>query len=172
MAHKDQKQFRLPTHNYGRSGVYFITICVLNRTPAFGNITNGQMALSQIGETVSRYWQGIPTHYVLARLDQWVIMPDHFHGLLILKPNGNDSLTNQEDATPAGLRPLRPASVPAIINQFKGSVKRWCNQHGYEDFAWQSRYHDHIVRNVEALGNIREYIIRNPKNWDPDKIDW
>jgi REP element-mobilizing transposase RayT len=172
MAYKQQKQYRLPTHNYGRSGVYFITICVQDRVPAFGSINNAQLTLSPIGEAASRCWQEIPGHYPLVRLDQWTVMPNHFHGILILKPNENDALARQEDATPAGLRPLRPASVPAIVNQFKGSVKRWCNQHGHEQFAWQPRYHDHIVRNAKALGNIREYIIHNPENWDPEKTDW
>jgi len=172
MAYQDQKQYRLPTHNYGRAGVYFITICVLNRLSSFGTIADGEMMLSTIGEQVARCWLEIPTHFPLARLDYWVIMPDHFHGILILKPNDNDLLKNQEDETSAGLRPLRQSSVPAIVNQFKGSVKRWCNQHDYAAFAWQPRYHDHIVRNAEALGSIREYINRNPENWDPDKTDW
>ena len=172
MAYKNEKQYRLPRYNYGRSGVHFITICVLNRAPAFGTIPEGHMLFSAIGEAVARCWLEIPSHYPLARLDHWVVMPDHFHGILILKPNENDLLPNQEDTTPAGLRPLRPSSVPAIINQFKGSVKRWCTQQGHLDFAWQPRYHDHIVRNVTALHNIREYILRNPENWDPTHPDW
>ncbi len=57
--------------------------------------------------------------------------------------------------------------MPAIINQFKGSVKRWCTQQGYEGFAWQPRYHDHIVRNVQALHNIRQHIETNAQNWQP-----
>ena len=172
MAYKTQKQYRLPTHNYGRSGVYFITVCVLDRVHSFGAVVDGQMHLSPIGEAVARHWLEIPRHYAVARLDQWVVMPDHFHGILIIKPNENDLLKNQQDETPAGLRPLRPASLPAIINQFKGAVKRWCNQSDNADFAWQPRYHDHIVRNAAALGNIREYIMHNPENWNPDKQDW
>lgn len=144
----------------------------MNRIHAFGSIANGQMALSPVGEAVSCCWLEIPTHYPFVRLDQWVIMPDHFHGLLILKPNENDDSVNQEEAPPARLRPLRPGSVPAVINQLKGSVKRWCNQHGHAHVAWQPRYHDHIVRNREALSDIRGYIIRNVENWEPDKIDW
>ncbi len=167
MAYKDQKQYRLPTHNYGRSGVYFITICVLNRVPAFGSIAHGQMVLSVIGEAAGKCWLEIPTHDPRARLDRRVTMPDHFHGLLVLKSNKNDLLEHQEDENPAGLRPLRPASIPAIVNQFKGAVKRWCNQNGHGDFAWQPRYHDTIVRNIEALGTIRESITRNPENWGP-----
>ena len=152
--------------------MYFITICVLNRIHSFGAVIDGQMLLSPIGGKVAQYWQEIPQHYPVARLDQWVVMPDHFHGILIIKPNENDLLNNQEDQTPAGLRAMQPASVPAIVNQFKSAVKRWCNQNNSACFAWQSRYYDHIVRNVEALGNIREYIIRNPENWDPEKVDW
>jgi REP element-mobilizing transposase RayT len=164
--YKDQKQYRLPTYNYGRSGVYFITICVQNKLPAFGSITNGRMTLSAIGEVVAICWTEIPMHYDGVRLDEWVIMPDHVHGILILKSNPNDSLQNQEDTTSAGLRPLRPGSIPAIINQFKGSVKRWCNQNSYPDFAWQAKYHDHIIRDRNSLHNIREYIIRNPESWE------
>jgi REP element-mobilizing transposase RayT len=171
MAYKTHKQYRLPAHNYGRSGVYFVTICVLNRTHSFGTITDGQMTLSLVGEQVARCWQEIPAHYPLVRLDCWVVMPDHFHGILILKSNDNDLLNNQDDLTPAGLRPLRPSSVPAVTNQFKGSLKRWYNQHGHA-FDWQPRYHDHIVRNLDALSKIRNYIISNPEHWDPHKTDW
>ena len=134
--------------------------------PAFGEIINDAVHLSALGDLAAKCWLEIPQHYSNVRLDQWIVMPDHLHGIIILKPNINDLLVNQEDNTPAGLRPLRPASIPAIINQFKGSVKRWCNQNNHADFAWQARYHDHIIRNREALHNIREYIIRNPENWE------
>ena len=65
MAYKTQKQYRLPTHNYGRAGVCFITICVLNRVHAFGAFVDGHLVPSAIGEAVARLWNDTPAHFAL-----------------------------------------------------------------------------------------------------------
>ena len=65
--------------------------------------------------------------------------------------------------------PLNPKSLSLIINQFKGSVKRWCNKNGYEYFQWQFRFHDHIIRNEKSLNKIRHYIHNNPMKWERDR---
>ncbi|MFZ4522048.1 MAG: transposase [Bacteroidales bacterium] len=63
-----------------------------------------------------------------------------------------------------------PGSVSVIINQYKATVKRWCNQHGKEHFQWQPRFYDHIIRNEESFQNIVTYISNNPKLWEEDRF--
>lgn len=106
--------------------------------------------------------------FPVARLDEWVIMPDHIHGLIQLS-NGLDlsPCRNMAQHVPTtGIHPLKPNSLSSsLINHFKGNVKRWCNQNGYGDFSWQPRFYDHIVRNDQDLIHIQEYIRQNPERW-------
>ena len=162
------RQYRLRGYNYGRSGAYFVTICTQGRMPHFGQVVDGQMRLSEIGVIATACWEAIPTHYPGMELDTWVLMPDHLHGILLLPTNENDSLARQIETSLPGLRPLRSGALGTIINRFKGSVKRLCNQHGYEEFAWQPRFHDHIIRDRAAHERIQRYIEQNPANWQPE----
>ncbi|MEI6682609.1 MAG: hypothetical protein WCO44_08275 [Bacteroidota bacterium] len=63
-----------------------------------------------------------------------------------------------------------PGSVSMIINHYKASVKRWCNNNGYPFFQWQPRFYDHIIRNEESCRDIANYIRNNSKKWDEDRF--
>ncbi|MEH1905624.1 hypothetical protein [Nostoc sp.] len=65
--------------------------------------------------------------------------------------------------------PLKSGSLQAIIHAYKSAVTRWCRRNGFEDFAWQSRFYDRIIRADGSLDRIREYIINNPAKWEYDK---
>ncbi len=65
--------------------------------------------------------------------------------------------------------PLKPGSLQAIINAYKSSLTRWCRKNGYDNFAWQTRFYDHIIRDEQSLDQIREYIVNNPVKWDEDQ---
>ncbi len=142
-----------------------------------------ELILSPIGEIIRHFWQAIPDRFPGVGLDEWVIMPDHVHGLIQLgnglEPRG--LLTLLGDNVPSGqnvprrgfteieptsgIQPLKPSSLSSIINHFKGNVKRWCNQNGYEEFVWQPRFYEHIVRHDQDLTRIREYIRQNPARY-------
>ena len=77
---------RLKGFDYTSSGSYFITICTKNRLPFFGKIINGKMILSEIGELAKKFWQEIPQHFPNAQLNEFIIMPDHMHGIICLSP--------------------------------------------------------------------------------------
>ena len=64
-------------------------------------------------------------------------------------------------------KPIK-GSVSVIINQFKSSVKRWCNKNNHSHFEWQSRFHEHFIRNEEEYSRIRDYIYSNPSQWEID----
>ncbi len=164
----ERKHLRLKNWDYSKNGVYFVTICCYNNQKFFGNICNDKLNLSEIGEISSTFWLEIPKHFPHVKLDEFVVMPNHIHGLLILDyssvgPRHGMTLQSQF------YRPVKN-SVSVIINQYKSSVKRWCNRHGHCNFQWQSRFYDQILQNEVAVDNVRQYIYNNPRNWKEDEL--
>jgi putative transposase len=80
------ESIRYPDYDYSSPGKYFITICTKNKIPYFGKILNGRMILSETGIIVNDYWMAIPSHYPHITLDEYIIMPDHIHGIIIINP--------------------------------------------------------------------------------------
>jgi putative transposase len=76
--------------DYGWNAIYFISICTLNRICFFGEILNNEMILSKVGKIIKKYWLEIPDHFAFVELDEFVIMPDHIHGLIAIKKNDSD----------------------------------------------------------------------------------
>jgi REP element-mobilizing transposase RayT len=197
--HGDRKHIRLPGWDYSTEGVYFITICCHDRESFFGRLIDNKMILSVIGEMASRFWKEIPEHFNHVRLDEFVIMPNHIHGIIILdyslvgkrnimheSPVGTrhgvslqsnniinvgscHGMTLRQDGINKFSNPVKN-SISVIINQYKSSLKRWCNKNGYNSFKWQSRFFDHIIRDGNSFDQIREYIRSNPKNWLSDEM--
>ena len=149
---------RLKNWDYSSNGYYFITICTKYRKHLFGKIRNGEMQLSDIGKIAYQYWQEIPNHFLLVRLDSFVIMPNHMHGIITIGTNRNTKN-----------KYWNPGNLGVIINQFK----RKCTIESRKIdpyFGWLPRYHDHIIRNNGELIRIREYIQNNPLNWKEDNL--
>lgn len=118
---------------------------------------------TKIGQIAIDFWNDIPNHYPFVILDEFVVMPNHIHGILFFnKPDKTDWQPNQFGP--------QSQNLGAVIRAYKSSVKRYANQNNIE-FEWQSRFHDHIIRDVHALNNIRQYIITNPKNWSLDALN-
>ena len=172
---KDNRQYRLPHWDYRSDGYYFITICTKNRKDFFGKIKNGIIGLSDIGCIAAKFWQEIPRHFNNVELGTWVIMPNHIHGIIVINNSIKPSVGPRDLA---GLQarlnknrfgPLISNSLSSIIHGFKSSVKRFCNKNGNQNFAWQSRYWDRVIRNEEELMKIHKYIEFNPHKWDWDR---
>ncbi len=169
---KDKKQFRLPHYDYSSDGFYFVTVCTKNRKEFFGEIKNNIMGLNEIGCLAAKFWQEIPNHFENVNLDIWQIMPNHLHGIVIIGCDnsvGTRDLAFLRNETTNKFGPLIKNSLSSIIHGFKSSVKRWCNQNGYQNFAWQPRFHERVIRNDNELNRIREYIIYNPQKWEFDR---
>jgi REP element-mobilizing transposase RayT len=159
----DRKSNRLYGYDYTSGGDYFITICAHNRECWFGEIAEGKMILNDIGETGKKYLTSIPEHFPGTEIGEYVIMPNHVHLILVLNDAGTChgmSTQTQPNLNQFG-KPVS-GSVSVIINHYKSSVKRWCNKNHYKYFQWQSRFHDHIIRNEASGRYISEYIKSNP----------
>ena len=171
------KQIRLANWDYRSSAAYFITICTQNRTQYFGKIVNGKMHLSQLGILADVFWHEIKNHAKDLELGEFVVMPDHVHGILILKDS--DSPVGSGQLTPVGsghalnrlvltkenrFQNIGKNSVSSIIGSYKSAVSKHAHRLGYE-FQWQRRFHDHIIRDDRAFRNISLYIKRNPEKF-------
>jgi REP element-mobilizing transposase RayT len=172
------ESFRKPFWDYRNDGAYFITICTKDNEYFFGEINEGKMNLSQMGVIAYILWQEIKNHTVNCRLGEFVVMPNHIHGILILENN----LPNQgictdvacnvrTDAFPksefmAQISP-KSASISTIIRSYKSAVTKYANRLNYP-FAWHKLFYDHVIRTNEAFDRISKYIENNPKNWERD----
>ena len=166
---------RLQNWDYRWHGAYFITICTQNRENYFGNIVDGNMELSSMGIIADIMWHEIKNHARNVELDAFVVMPNHVHGILVLTGNDND-IGDPVETLHATSLPRRQAnispksgSVSTIIRSYKSAVSKHTHRLGF-DFQWQSRFHDHIIRDGTSFQNIRNYIFENPLNWQNDEL--
>lgn len=170
---------RLQGWDYTDAGYYFVTICTSHHEPFFGQIRDGEMQLSSVGNIAYRCWVGIPDHFSHVQLDEFVIMPNHLHGIIIVVPEkatNNDlvetlhatSLPRSCDVKMSSISPRR-GSLSVIVRSYKSSVSRWAHRNGHPDFSWQPRFYDHIIRNEASLGRIRRYIHDNLAKWQEDE---
>ena len=174
------KSTRLQNWDYGSNARYFVTICCQNRVCFFGNVSNGVMQLSEIGKMAEKCWLEIPHHFPFVILHNHVIMPNHVHGIIeIAKLNdGRDVVetqyfaslpTNANKTNPKNQFGPQSKNLASIIRGFKIGVTKNARQIN-PDFQWQSRYHDHIIRNEKSFQNISDYIKNNPANWGKDNF--
>ena len=182
------KSVRLSSWDYSSNGYYFVTICTHNREHYFGEIDVetrliASLRMTEIGKMVRHYWLKIPDHFPFATLDEFVIMPNHVHGIVIIE---NDMNTNTEckngDTTPptntmgaGGItrqkNPMFYQSISKILRWYKGRCTFEINKTQPKNgFKWQSRFYDHIIRNDDDLCRIRQYINNNPVNWNTDEL--
>ena len=181
---KYRNSIRLKGWDYTRPGNYFVTICTKHRLHHLGEIRNGIIGLSEPGIIAHAYWLEIPDHYSHVVLDDFVVMPNHIHGILKLKQN--DDLKEKTDVDPLNSTDLQQSnqhktlkqlskispqsgSLSEIIRTYKGAVTRWCNKNAFEEFAWQRRFYDHIIGHRRSLNKIREYIRNNYIDWSKEE---
>ena len=155
---------RLRDWNYSASGWYFVTMCTKNQKPWFGGIIDSEMLLSQEGRIVWDEWLRTEVIRSNVRLDEWVIMPNHVHGIIIL-----EGVETPRRGVSTDESKWKANSLGSIINQFKGACTRRIRRRGNDDFAWQARFYDHIIRNEKSLQKIRQYIQENPLKWELDR---
>jgi len=177
---KNRKHIRLQNSTYASEGLYFVTICTGNRECFFWKIENDLMELSDIGAQAALYWRDIPNHFPHVALGEFVIMPNHIHGIIAINMNvhGVDSfpaVTCYGPTVPATkdhMAQISPkyGTLSVAVRSFKSMVTKWCNQHHHTYFAWQYRFHDHIIRGQKELEMVENYIRNNVANWNRDKF--
>lgn len=141
--------------DYAATGWYFITICTEEKEPIFGSIDDeGNMQLNVYGKIVEAEWKRTTRVRSNVEIDDFSIMPDHFHGILIIE---NDEADEREDHWQSGC-------LGAIIGRFKEQCTKRIRKAGMPSFAWQRSFYDHVIRNEKDLERIRKYIRENPQS--------
>lgn len=185
MAEKFQNKYRIPSAraswwDYGADAAYFITICTKGRRHYFGQVIDGAVRLSDIGEIVKNEWLKTPELRpdMNLVLDEWVIMPNHFHAIIVIGENRYNTVNNNQPVEAQCIAPLpqtknkfgpQSKNLASIIRGFKIGVTKSARLID-PDFAWQPRYHDRIIRDQPEHGRIATYIRNNPKNWKGDRF--
>lgn len=158
---------RLNGYDYSQNGFYFVTICTNGKICYFGDIiietqNFASLRLTEIGEIAKQCWLEIPKHFPFVNLDEFIVMPNHLHGILEIKNDKKQQMEYQNKFGP------QSKNLSSIIRGFKIGVTKYTNNHNI-DFAWQPRFHDRIIRSEDELNRIRQYIINNPLKWELDK---
>lgn len=171
-----RKQIRHSGHDYSSSCIYFVTICVDWNVECLGSIRNNVMELNPYGKIIEQQWLWLAEQYPYITLDVYVVMPNHFHGIVIINNTDYEhdinAHTEREGRDPP-LRTFRDATkrtapITEMMGAFKSTSSKLIHRVGLIDFAWQRSYHDRIVRNLVELDNIRTYIKNNPTKWESD----
>ncbi|HBE41561.1 MAG TPA: hypothetical protein DDW27_10235 [Bacteroidales bacterium] len=192
-----RRSIRLKGYDYSKAGLYFITICIRDRKCLFGEIVVGvqnpgsihqhpRMVLNDAGKIADNCWLEIPKHFPNVVLHEYIIMPNHVHGIIeLIKPGlqcesvGNVGVQNFEplhQSPKNEYQKIIPHSIGSIVRGFKIGVTKWFrhNTVGIQNFEtrslWQHNYYEHIIRDEKSYHRITEYIINNPGNWKKDNF--
>lgn len=161
-----RRSIRLKEYDYANVGAYFVTICVFQRECLFGDVVDGEIRLNECGMIVQDAWDDLPKHYSNVELDQFVIMPNHVHGILVLE-NGGRVTDHAPTETPSPKR----HGFPEIMRAFKSFSAKRINQMRDNPGCpvWQRNYYERVIRNEQELARAREYVFNNPGKWALDK---
>lgn len=160
-----RRSIRLRGYDYAHPGAYFVTVCTLRFEPIFGEVVDGQVRLSELGRIASACWGDLPNHYRGVSLDEFVVMPDHVHGIIWISHE-------RAGFKPAPTGDERPSShgLPEIVRGFKTFSSRRINEarRTTGSKVWQRNYYEHVIRDEDELNRTREYVMANPARWRKD----
>jgi putative transposase len=162
-----RRSIRLKDYDYSQAGLYCITICIQDKECRFGQITEDEMFLNELGIIAYNEWLKLPERFINCELDVFQIMPNHMHGIIILN-----------DIVGAGFTPAHDSRIPIIgdiVGAYKSLVSKACleiyrTKNEIMGKLWQRNYHEHVIRNEQAYQKIADYIIHNPMKWIDDQF--
>ena len=178
--HPDQhhrRSIRLKGYDYSSTGAYFITLCTFQRQCLFGQIIDGVMQLNDLGTIVAEEWRQSSTIRQEVDFDQWVIMPNHLHGIVLINatdPVGANRVgAHRRAPLQMGVAHRKPRSLSSFVAGFKSATTKRLNtlRNTAGTPVWQRNYYEHIIRNEASLHQIRQYIQSNPATWQDDQLN-
>lgn len=176
----ERRSVRLRDYDYAQEGMYYVTICTFQRERLFGDITDGVVALSKLGTIAHAIWQSLPNQFAHIDIDEFVIMPNHVHGIITITQymGGMNPAPTARCISPIQI--MGSGSLGEIVRWFKGRTSYECNRVVGAAFMppmqtrisaiWQRNYYEHVIRDEEDLNRIRQYIRDNPMNWADDEL--
>ena len=165
-----RRSIRLKDYDYTQAGAYFVTVCTGDHELFFENDT--------IRDFARKCWLEIPNHFPNIQLDEWVVMPNHVHGIMVIDP-GRGVQLNAPTQTNAHTKPKpetrfsvispKQNTLAVVIRTYKAAVTTLCRRNGFEHFAWQRNYYERIIRDEDEMNHVRRYIANNPAKWAQDR---
>ena len=185
---KYKNRYRIPSaraawHDY-MGGAYFVTICTKDREFFFGKIENDEMHLSEIGRYANEQFRDVSSNYPYAVIPSYVVMPNHIHAIVIIDDHYDacrDAIyrvsetemqmepTQDRGGITGRDNPMLYQSLGTVIRGLKARVTHYANEKGL-DFAWQSRFHDRIIRNQKDMNETALYVDNNVAKWPDDEM--
>ena len=164
---KHRRSIRLRGYDYSQAGAYFVTMVTRERACLFGEVVEDEMILNHLGKIADECWRAIPEHFPQVELGAHAIMPNHAHGIIIIRVGATHCVAPTDDC---GMRPkgAKPGSLGAIIGSFKSAVSYHINKEHHIPHVWQRNYYEHIIRNQHEMDAIWNYIENNPSAWAGD----
>ena len=171
------QSIRFGGYDYSAEGFYFVTVCAKGRICCFGDVRNGELNLNEVGKEAQKEWLRTGEIRRNVLLDEFIVMPDHVHGIICIQYQikSSDSASEETHCSASLRRPdnahqnkFGPQSnnLSSIIRGFKSAATKTIHlKFPAAHFAWQSGFYDRIIRNEAELNKIREYVINNPAKW-------
>lgn len=166
-----RRSIRIKEYDYTSPGAYFVTLVTYQRDCLFGEIRDAKMASNDLGSIADECWRAIPDHFPFVELGAYVIMPNHVHGIIVIResvgarhvcPSGYASSLQNTPRGPA------PHSLGTIVGSYKSAITRRIGREQNATSIWQRNYYEHIIRDDKDLQRITDYIEMNPSWWDDD----
>ena len=185
-ARHHRRSIRLKGYDYTQAGAYFVTICTQHRECLWGDVIGDEMQLNDAGQMVKTNWDQLPQRFPTVELDEYVVMPNHLHGILVIveraragtrpAPTQGNDVGATLVVAPNGAGTSPASTLGDIVGAFKSLTTDeyivGVHQRGWPHFdkkVWQRNYYEHIIRNDRELNAIRRYIQDNPKQWALDR---
>lgn len=164
-SRRGRRALRLQKYDYSQPGFYFVTISAQERACVFGELIGDEMALSDAGTMVASAWTALTERFPFVELDEFVVMPNHLHGILVLNSQSPDA---SPDAKQIRLGDVVGAFKSLTTVQYARGV-RGAGWQPFRGRLWQRDFYDHIIRSETSLLRIRRYILDNPTRWAMDR---
>jgi len=170
-----RRSIRLKGYDYTRDGAYFVTLCTQERVCVFGTVADGEMQLNECGRGVVDSWLWLAERYPYVHLDEWAVMPNHMHGIIVIVDDrrGGRGGSRTAPTGPVGqtAAPIKRKPLGRLIGAFKTVSTRRVNdiRSTPSTKLWQRNYYEHVVRDDLSLRRMRGYIAGNPSRWELDR---
>ncbi len=156
-----RKIIRLSGFDYATPGYYYVTLCTKNKQCLFGKVAGGEMMINALGRIVVEVWQGLASNFSDLVLDEFIVMPNHVHGLVRIEKR----LSFKEAGT--------AATLSQVVGALKSKSTLLCRKRLFPEKKklefWQKTFYDRVIRNEEELLKVREYIRYNAQKWEKDE---
>jgi putative transposase len=169
--HRGHRSIRCQGYDYSSPGLYFVTICTHEKRCVLGGVIDGRVKLSAIGQIVREFWLAIPSHSCAVTLHEFVVMPNHLHGIIEIVAElghgrGSPQLTRRSPTAPN----VVPGSLGAIGRSFKAAVtKRAHVELQWPHPVWQRNYFERVLRDGREYADAARYVAENTLKWEFDR---